>query len=579
VAKLERPMDGGRKPIGQILLEQGVITQADLAKALRRQKESGGTIGQALVDSGACSADDILNALGEQADMDIVTLDDSFTIPEDVVKAVDGSIARVFKIMPIEFEGEDQKMLVVAISDPQNIFAIDDLRIMLNKGIKPVLAPEASIEAAIEKYYQQDEKGMKDVLAEVAPEDLEVLEDADEANIDDQKKLSEAPPVIRLVNLLLLSAIRDQASDIHFEPYENAFRVRYRLDGTLKEMTPPPKSLANALISRIKVMAQMDIAERRMPQDNRIMLSIGGRPVDLRVSTIPTVHGESVVMRVLDRSVVSLDLDRIGLRDDEQQYLNDLIQMPNGIVLVTGPTGSGKTTTLYSMLNRANDETIKIITTEDPVEYDLDGIVQVPINEEIGVGYVQCLRSILRQDPDKILVGEIRDRETADIAIQASLTGHLVFSTLHTNDAPGTITRLLDMGLEPFLVANTLECIIAQRLIRLICVKCKMPYEPTEEDFTKIGLSAEQAASHKFYYGKGCDVCSEIGYKGRNAIFEIMHIDSQIRELIVKQSSTDSVRAAAMQAGLRTLRESGILKILDGLTTIEEIVRETMAFG
>jgi len=343
-------------------------------------------------------------------------------------------------------------------------------------------------------------------------------------------------------------------------------------------MQPPPRQLATAIISRIKVMSQLDIAERRVPQDGRIELNIRGNQIDLRVSTLPTMFGESVVMRVLDRSVVSLDLEQVGLREDEFEFIMDLINRPNGIILVTGPTGSGKTTTLYSALNSANEPGVKIITTEDPVEYDLDGIIQVPIREDIGVTFGACLRAILRQDPDKILVGEIRDLETAQIAIEASLTGHIVFSTLHTNDAPSTVTRLLDMGLEPFLVAATLESVVAQRLVRTICPKCKHPYAPAEEHLMELGLLPQDVEGRNFYYGKRCDHCNRTGYRGRTAIFEIMRIDSKMRQLIIEQRSTDVIRAEAVAAGMRTLRDSGILKIFDGLTTIEEVVKETLAF-
>jgi type IV pilus assembly protein PilB len=343
-------------------------------------------------------------------------------------------------------------------------------------------------------------------------------------------------------------------------------------------MQPPPRQLATAIISRIKVMSNLDIAERRVPQDGRIELNIRNSPIDLRVSTLPTMFGESVVMRVLDRSVVSLDLEQVGLREDEFEYVRALISQPNGIILVTGPTGSGKTTTLYSALNEANEPGVKIITTEDPVEYDLDGIIQVPIKEEIGVTFGACLRAILRQDPDKILVGEIRDLETAQIAIEASLTGHIVFSTLHTNDAPSTVTRMLDMGLEPFLVAATLEAVVAQRLVRTICPKCKHPYVPAEENLMELNLLPQDVEGRSFYYGKRCDHCNRTGYRGRTAIFEIMKVDSKLRSMIIEQRSTDVLRAEAIAAGMRTLRDSGILKIFDGLTTIEEVVKETLAF-
>jgi type IV pilus assembly protein PilB len=371
-------------------------------------------------------------------------------------------------------------------------------------------------------------------------------------------------------------AIKAQASDIHFEPFENEFKVRYRVDGVLYEMQSPPLHLASPLISRIKVLSNLDISETRLPQDGRILLSVGGKPVDLRVSTLPTIFGESVVMRVLDRSVVKLDLDNIGLREEEMKMLKNLINLPHGIIIVTGPTGSGKTTTLYSCLNYANDVRWKIITTEDPVEYDLDGIVQCQVNEDIGVTYANLLRSILRQDPDTILVGEVRDLETAQIAVEAALTGHLVFSTLHTNDAPSAITRLLDLGVEPFLICASMEAIIAQRLVRRICTKCKEEIAPTEEMLMELGLTPRDVRGKKFCWGKGCSNCNNTGYRGRMAIFEMMLVTDRIKELVMKQASTEQIRHVAREQGMRTLRESGLLAIFDGHTTIEEVVRETL---
>jgi type IV pilus assembly protein PilB len=390
------------------------------------------------------------------------------------------------------------------------------------------------------------------------------------------EELANSMPVVKLLNLILLQAIKDQSSDIHFEPFEDEFKVRYRVDGMLYEMMPPPKHLSLAITSRIKVMSLLDIAETRLPQDGRIELNISGNPIDLRISTLPTLFGESVVMRVLDRSVVALDLGRIGLREDDMQNIRKLLDLPHGIILVTGPTGCGKTTTLYSCLSEANRIELKIITTEDPVEYDLPGIVQVQINEEIGCTFASCLRSILRQDPDMILVGEVRDLETAQIAVQASLTGHIVFSTLHTNDAPSTITRLVDMGLEPYLIAATLEAIVAQRLVRLICVECKNEYTPDSEELASISLLPDDLPGKNFCYGKGCENCNNTGYRGRTALFETMMITDSLREMILSEASTFDLRRQAQQEGMRSLRESGLLKIYEGVTTIEEVVRETM---
>jgi len=381
------------------------------------------------------------------------------------------------------------------------------------------------------------------------------------------------------LNLVLLQAIRDKASDIHFEPFENEYKMRYRIDGVLYEMIPPPKHIAAALSSRIKVMANLDIAERRLPQDGRISLTVQGNPVDLRVSVLPTMFGESVVLRVLDRTQVSLDLEKLGLRQDEIELVRQLIRKPNGIVIVTGPTGCGKTTTLYAALNELNDVETKLITTEDPVEYDIDGIIQVQIKPSIGLTFARCLRHILRQDPDIILVGEIRDLETAEIAAQSSLTGHIVFTTLHTNDAPSSIARLLDLGVEPFLITATLEGIVAQRLVRKICENCKAPYEPTETELTELGLTPEDIRNKKFYYGPGCSRCNNTGYRGRTAIFEIMTLNDEMRDLIMNRASTNVLRAAGQKAGMKLLRDSGLAAIYDGITTVDEVIKETIMEG
>ncbi len=565
------------KPLGQILMDEGLVSEDQLQEGLLAQQEKGGPIGQILVQLGYLDQDDVLMAVGHQAGMEVVDVE-NMDIPDDVVRRVSPTLADVYQILPISFEGG---VLTVTMGDPLNVNALDDLRFMLNCDIVGAVSSERAVLDAIKKYYGSQQESLDDLLKDFdADEDLVGAGVGDYQTVDiaDLERQASAAPVVKFLNLVLLTAIKDQSSDIHFEPFEDQFKIRYRIDGELLEMQPPPRHLATAIISRIKVISNLDIAERRVPQDGRIELNIRGNPIDLRVSTLPTMFGESVVMRVLDRSVISLDLEQVGLREDELEYTRDLIERPNGIILVTGPTGSGKTTTLYSALNEANDVGVKIITTEDPVEYDLDGIVQVPIKDEIGVTYSACLRSILRQDPDKILVGEIRDLETGQIAIEASLTGHIVFSTLHTNDAPSTITRLLDMGLEAFLVAATLECVVAQRLVRVICTRCKHPYQPAEEHLMELGLLPEDVEGKTFYYGKRCDHCNSTGYRGRTAIFEIMKIASKMRDLIIQLRSTDVIRAEAVAGGMRTLRDSGVLKIFDGLTTIEEVVRETLAF-
>jgi type IV pilus assembly protein PilB len=419
---------------------------------------------------------------------------------------------------------------------------------------------------------------MATMMAELSEDDdLAALKGRGESiDLEELASAAEDNKVIRLINLVLLQAIRDKASDIHFEPFEDEFKMRYRIDGVLYEMIPPPMHLSLPIVSRIKVMAELDIAERRLPQDGRIELMVNNNPVDLRVSVLPTMFGESVVMRVLDRSNVQLSLDRIGFRSDELETVRDLIKKPNGIIIVTGPTGCGKTTTLYAALNELNEVTTKILTAEDPVEYDIDGLIQCQINTEQNLTFARLLRSFLRQDPDIILIGEIRDLETAQIAVQASLTGHLVFSTLHTNDAPSSILRLADLGMETFLLTATIEAIVAQRLVRRICLQCKEEFDPTDEQLMELQLKRQDVADRTLYRGRGCDNCNHSGYKGRLAIFEIMELDDYIRELIMKDASTNVLRAECKKRGMRALRESGLLALYDGVTTLDEVVRETI---
>ncbi len=507
--------------------------------------------------------------------MELADLDD-MEIPEEVIDIVDANIAFTYKVVPISYDGST---ITVAFSDPTNVSILDDLRFMLDSEVSGVVATADAIEHALAKYYAgKQPASMESLVASLDGEEEVELLDGREAlrDLEQLEKDAHSKPVVKLLNMILLQAIKDRAADIHLEPFENDFKVRYRVDGVLYEMVPPPPHLALAITSRVKVMAGLNIAETRVPQDGRIELNIGGRSVDMRVSTLPTAFGESVVMRVLDRANVNLDLEQIGLRPRELEITKRLIDLPHGIILVTGPTGSGKTTTLYSALNYANSTEIKIITTEDPVEYDLPGIIQVPINEDIGVTFAGCLRSILRQDPDKILIGEIRDLETGQIAVQASLTGHVVLSTLHTNDAPSSVTRMLDLGVEPFLLAATLEAIVAQRLVRTICPKCKKEYTPGEEELLELDLKPQDVGDRTFHYGQGCDDCNGTGYRGRTAIFEIMLITDELRKLISAQSSTGHIRQIAKAGGMNTLRDSGLLAIYDGLTTIEEVVRETI---
>ncbi len=569
-------LNGPQKPLGQLLKEMELVTEGQIQEALALQREKGGALGSILVELGYVSEEEMLLALGAQVGMEVVNLDD-MKLERTTLEKVSPTMAKVYKIIPVKFENN---MLTVAMADPLNVSVLDDLRFMLNCDVQGAVSNEDAVTRAINHYYQGQTATVEDLLAKMAEDstgDAEVIKEGPAvADLSNMAQAANAAPVVKLLNLILLQAIKDQASDIHFEPFESEFKVRYRIDGVLYEMMPPPLHLAIALISRIKVMSNLDISETRLPQDGRIMLAIGGKPVDLRVSTLPTMFGESVVMRVLDRSVVSLDIDNIGLREEDFKLMKLLLDLPNGILICTGPTGSGKTTTLYSCLNFINDVKWKTITTEDPVEYDLDGIVQCQINEEVGVTYGACLRAILRQDPDYILVGEIRDLETAQIAVEAALTGHLVFSTLHTNDAPSAITRLLDLGIESFLISACLEAIVAQRLVRRVCVKCKTEFEPTEEMLLQLGLRPADVEGKRFMYGTGCNHCNNTGYKGRQAIFEIMLLTERIKNLIMTHASTDEIRRTAREQGLRVLRESGLLAIYDGVTTIDEVVRETL---
>ncbi|MHC4849748.1 MAG: GspE/PulE family protein, partial [Planctomycetota bacterium] len=502
--------------LGQIFKEMKLLHEGQIQEALMAQKKDGGQIGQVLIRLGHITESQLMMALGKQSGMEVVDL--SQLEPQaDAIAKVDEAIARPFQFLPVLFDGAT---LTVAMADPMNKSALDDIRFTANCEVKGVVADSEQIAKAIDKAYGSEEQVMSTILKEIEQGGLmgetkpgQRRSGAGITDLENVEEMANAAPVRKLLNYILYQAIRDRASDIHLEPFEDELKIRYRVDGVLYELEAPPLHLATALISRVKVMSGLDISETRLPQDGRIDLAIGGRPVDLRVSTLPTMFGESCVMRVLDRSVVSLDLDQIGLREDESAKIRKLIDLPHGIILVTGPTGSGKTTTLYSALNEANDVAIKIITTEDPVEYDLEGIMQVQINEDVGVTYAACLRSILRQDPDKILVGEIRDRETAQISVEASLTGHVVFSTLHTNDAPLAITRLMDIGVEPFLMAATLESVVAQRLVRRVCADCKEWYEPGVEVLRELQIDREQVGDRKFAYGKGCKTCNGTGYR------------------------------------------------------------------
>jgi len=559
-----------QRRLGQILVDLGYLTEDQLWDVLEEQKQSGGEIiGQVAVRMGFVSQEQVTEALAEQWGLPVVNLNETTILPK-VLEDVPQTMAELYKIMPLS---KKDNVLTVAMADPQNLAALDDLRNMLGCDVRGAVSNAKDVEAAIARYYADREESIEDLIGKLE-------EDSEEAGAkgrgyDLAADMNEAP-IRKLLNMILLLAIKDQASDIHFEPFEDEFKVRVKADGMLYEMVPPPRHLANAIVSRIKIMSELDIAERRLPQDGRIELNVGGHSVDLRVSVLPTLFGEAVVMRVLDRTVVQLDLNKIGMDANTLTKFRQVLKRPNGIVLVTGPTGSGKTTTLYSALNELNDIETKIITTEDPIEYDIDGLIQVPVNPDIEVTFANVLRAILRHDPDTILVGEIRDYETAEVSIQSALTGHLVFSTLHTNDAPSAITRLRDMGIEPFLITATVEAVLAQRLVRKICTECRTQFEPSDELLMELQLPIAQARQYKFYYGRGCQRCNNSGYKGRCGIYELLEIDDDIRDLVTSNANVDDIKNYARTQGMTTLREAGLKLIFDGVTTIDEVVRETV---
>jgi type IV pilus assembly protein PilB len=561
-----------QRKFGQILIDLGHINDDQLWDILEEQKQSPGqVIGQVAVRMGFITQAQVTEALAEQWGMPIINLEET-NVPSNVLELVPQTMAEVYKIMPISLKNN---VLTVAMGEPQNVASLDDLRNFLNMEIRGAVSTVPDVEAAIARYYADRGESIEDVIGEMtSDEDREkAVRGYDLASADE---MSDAAPIKKLLNMVMLLAIRDQASDIHLEPFEDEFKIRIRADGVLFEMVPPPRHLANAIVSRVKVMANLDIAERRLPQDGRIELNVGGNSVDMRVSVLPTLFGEAVVMRILDRTVVALDLNKIGMDPALLSKFRSIIKRPNGIMLVTGPTGSGKTTTLYSALNELNDIGTKIITSEDPIEYDIEGIVQVPVNPDIGVTFAAVLRAILRHDPDKILVGEIRDYETAEIAVQSALTGHLVFSTLHTNDAPSAITRLRDMGVPGFLITATVEAILAQRLVRRICTECRSQFDPSDDLLMELQLPLKTARKYKFYFGKGCARCNNAGYKGRMGIYEMLVMSDEIRDAITSEASGKDIGDLARTQGMTTLREAGLKLIFDGKTTIDEVVRETV---
>lgn len=569
-------IDANTLQLARKIEDLGFLDGAQIETLYEEMRTSDATLGELAQQRGLLNEEQLLQAMAELHGMRVANLEDTKPQP-GAVKLVMKNIAEMYKLVPISYEGDT---LTVALSDPNNLQAMDDLRNLLNiKQVQPLLAPPKQIEALIAKAYSTEkEESISTLISQLENSDIGSNAMGRENSIDlgDMMEMANAAPVRKLINMVMLMAIRDHASDVHFEPFEDEYKMRYRCDGVLYEMVPPPRHLATAIASRIKVMANLDIAERRVPQDGRIELNVGGNPVDMRVSVLPTLFGESVVIRVLDRTNVGLSLDRVGMQPDLLAQFRAIIKKPNGIVLVTGPTGAGKTTTLYSALSELNDIETKIITTEDPVEYEIDGIVQCPINHEIDLTFASALRAILRQDPDVILVGEIRDLETAGIAIQASLTGHLVFSTLHTNDAPSSITRLRDMGVEPFLITATVEAIEAQRLVRKICMHCRTPYEPTREQMMELNLTPEMVKGRPFYYGEGCDKCNNLGFKGRTGLYELLIMNDDLRDMVSRGASTDAVRAYTRKQGTLSLRDAGLRALFGGTTTLDEVVRETV---
>ena len=563
---------------GQILVDMGFISDDQLELLLEEQAtHPGEKLGKIAEEMGLITDEQIAVALAEQMGMQVVNLGDA-VIPRQVLQEVTDNMAQMYRVVPLKLE---DNVLTVATCEPQNISIQDELRTFLGKDIRIVVATQTEVQKALDRFYAASGESFESIVNELDGDvDLkkaaEALATDGAIDLTSVEALADSAPVRKLLNMVLLLAIKDHASDIHFEPFEDEFRIRIKADGVLYEMVPPPRHLAFAITTRIKVMANLDIAERRLPQDGRIELTVGGHPVDLRVSVLPTMFGESVVMRVLDRSVVSLNLAKVGLDPATLKTFREVIEKPNGIVLVTGPTGSGKTTTLYSALSELNSIEDKLITTEDPVEYQIDGIVQIPIDSEIGVTFAACLRAILRQDPDIILVGEIRDLETAQIAVQASLTGHLVFSTLHTNDAPSTVTRMKDMGVPTFLITATVEAILAQRLIRRICSQCRELTTPSDELLADLGLNRDDLGDKKFFRGRGCDVCNNTGYKGRVGLFELMIMNDDMRDMIMQNASIDDLRKAAQGYGMVSLRDAGMTFVHQGVTTIDEVVRETI---
>ncbi|HCF95819.1 MAG: GspE/PulE family protein [Verrucomicrobiota bacterium] len=565
-------VEGQTDILAHLLLEEGVISKMQLQEAMEEHKRTGRPLFDILIDFELLTEDRLLELIANYLGTEVVDLT-SLDPPKDLIRALPASAARLYQTVPV---GENPDgTLVLAALDALNPQVADELRFVLGREVHIVVARPEEILKWVDEYFTDEGESVGDLITQLEQGELGQSLNFDESDSQSLEEVSNAAPIVRFVNLVLYQAVKDRASDIHFEPFEHEFKIRYRVDGALYEMAPPPRHLALPVTSRIKVMSGLNISERRLPQDGRIQVTIDRRRIDLRVSTLPTQFGESVVLRVLDKSVVSLSLDKLGLPDDVNERLRAHIWRPNGIIVVTGPTGSGKTTTLYSCLSLLNKLEDKLLTAEDPVEYDIEGIMQVPINEAVGLTFAASLRSFLRQDPDRIMVGEIRDLQTAQIAIQASLTGHLVLSTLHTNDAAGGVTRLIDMGAEPFLISSTLIAILAQRLVRTICKGCRTSFTPDDDVLRTINLTREQVGGRPFYFGRGCQACNDTGYKGRTGIFEYLPSSEVIQDLINQRSPTGVIRDRAVEEGMRPIREDGIRHIFEGNTTVEEVVKYT----
>ena len=567
--------------LGEMLLKAGLIKQEQLQEALESQKQNGGKLGYNLVRLGFVQEDDITQLLSEQYGVPSINLR-HFEIDEAVIKLIPSEVVQKYLVLPVNRTGAT---LTIAMADPTNVFAMDDIKFMTGYNVEPVVASEIAIREAVEKYYGSSHAlELKKVMDQMAEDDsaasLELMEDDDEMDVAALEAATEEAPVVKLVNIILTDSIKKIASDIHLEPYEKDFRVRFRIDGVLYEIMHPPLKLKDAIISRLKIMANLDISEKRLPQDGRIKvkMKLGGKykEMDYRVSCLPTLFGEKIVLRLLDKDNLVLDMTRLGFEVDSLARFEKQILKPYGMVLVTGPTGSGKTNTLYSSINRVNTPETNIMTAEDPVEFNLHGINQVQMKEQIGLNFAAALRSFLRQDPNIVLVGEIRDFETAEVAIKAAMTGHLVLSTLHTNDAPSSINRMMNMGIEPFLVASSVHLVVAQRLVRTICLQCKEPADIQPQALINVGFTKDELRTLKLFRGRGCERCSGTGYKGRIGLFEVMEIDDEVRELILSGGSAYELRQKALQNGMVSLRLSGLQKVRDGRTTIEEVMRETV---